>query len=160
MLFTLTIEGNFYYLAHLESVLLVFVALIEWHDRRRPWVLGLMVGLAALARPTLLLMAVPLGIVLLMEARDRVRVAVEFAVPIAAALIVTGWWDLVRFGSPLETGYTIAWITAATRSPARAGPVLHRPRSDEPGTVRRRRIRGSGRLSVARSQRRRPVDSS
>lgn len=111
MLFTLTIEGNFYYLAHLESVLLVFVALIEWHDRRRPWVLGLMVGLAALARPTLLLMALPVGIVLLMEARDRVRVAVEFAVPIAAALIVTGWWDLVRFGSPLETGYTIAWIT-------------------------------------------------
>jgi hypothetical protein len=111
MLFTLTIEGNFYYLAHLESVLLVFVALIEWHDRRRAWVLGLMVGLAALARPTLLLMAVPLGIVLLMEARDRFRVAVEFVVPIAAALIVTGWWDFVRFGSPLETGYTIAWIT-------------------------------------------------
>lgn len=111
LLFTLTIEGNFYYLAHLESVLLVFIALIEWHDRRRPWALGLMVGLATLARPTLLLMAVPVGLVLLIEARDRLRVVVEFAAPIVAALLVTAWWDFVRFGSPLETGYAIAWIT-------------------------------------------------
>jgi hypothetical protein len=111
MLFTLAIEGDFYYLAHLESVLLVFVALIEWHDRRRPWVLGLLVGLAALARPTLLLMAVPVGIVLLAEARKRVRVAAEFALPIAGAVLVTAAWDYVRFGSVLETGYGIAWIT-------------------------------------------------
>ena len=111
MLFTLAIEGDFYYLAHLESVLLMFVALIEWHDRRRPWVLGLLVGLAALARPTLLLVAVPLGIVLLAEARDRVRVGLGFALPVAAALAVTGAFDYVRFGSALETGYGIAWIT-------------------------------------------------
>jgi hypothetical protein len=110
MLFTLAIEGDFYYLAHLESVLLVFVALIEWHDRRRPWVLGLMVGLAMLARPTLLLMAVPLGILLLIEARDRVRVAIGFGLPIVGALAVTAAFDFVRFGSPLETGYGIAWI--------------------------------------------------
>jgi hypothetical protein len=111
MLFTLAIEGDFYYLAHLESVLLVFVTLIEWHDRRRPWVLGLLVGLATLARPTLLLMAVPLGIVLLAEARDRVRACLGFALPLAAALAVTAAWDYVRFGSVLETGYGIAWIT-------------------------------------------------
>jgi len=111
MLFTLAIEGDFYYLAHLESVLLVFVALIEWHDRRRPWVLGLLVGLAALARPTLLLMALPLGLLLLAEARDRVRTAAEFALPIAGAVLVTAAWDYVRFGSVLETGYGIAWIT-------------------------------------------------
>jgi hypothetical protein len=111
MLFTLAIEGDFYYLAHLESVLLVFVTLIEWHDRRRPWVLGLLVGVAALARPTLLLMALPLGLVLLAEARDRVRAAAEFALPIAGAVLVTAAWDYVRFGSVLETGYGIAWIT-------------------------------------------------
>jgi hypothetical protein len=111
MLFTLAIEGDFYYLAHLESVLLAFVALIEWHDRRRPWVLGLLVGLSVLARPTLLLMALPLGLVLLAEARDRVRTAAEFALPIAGAFLVTAAWDYVRFGSVLETGYGIAWIT-------------------------------------------------
>ena len=112
LLFTLTIEGDFYYLAHLEAVLLTFLALIEWHDRRRAWVVGLLIGLAALARPTLLVVAVPFGLALLVEAEDRVKTAVAFALPLLGALLVTGWWDWVRFGSPLETGYDIAWIEA------------------------------------------------
>ena len=111
LLFTLSIEGDFYYLAHLEAVLLSFLALIEWHDRRRPWAIGLLIGLAALARPTLILAAVPFGLALLWEAKDRVRTSVAFALPLLAAAAVTGWWDWVRFGSPTETGYTIAWLT-------------------------------------------------
>jgi hypothetical protein len=111
LLFTLTIEGDFYYLAHLEAVLLTFLALIEWHDRRRPPVVGLLIGLAALARPTLIVVAVPFGLALLAEAKDRVKVAVAFSLPLLGALAVTGWWNYVRFGSPLETGYDIAWIT-------------------------------------------------
>ena len=138
LLFTLSIEGNFYYLAHLEAVLLTFLALIEWQDRRRPWVLGILIGLAALARPTLLVVAVPFGLALLADAFDRVRElrtesdsrsravpsaasldvagiflrpALGLTLPLFGALAVTGWWDWVRFGSPLETGYAIAWIT-------------------------------------------------
>ena len=111
LLFTLTIEGNFYYLAHLEAVLLSFLALIEWKDRRRPWVMGLLIGLAGLARPTLLVVAVPFGLALLAEQKDRVKVAVAFAIPLLAAVAVMGWWDWVRFGSVTETGYGIAWIT-------------------------------------------------
>lgn len=111
LLFTLSIEGDFYYLAHLEAVLLSFLLLIEWHDRRRPWLVGVLIGLAALARPTLILAAVPFGLALLADARDRVRVSVAFAAPLLAAGLITGWWDWVRFGSPLETGYGIAWIT-------------------------------------------------
>ena len=110
LLFTLTIEGDFYYLAHLEAVLLSFLLLIEWHDRRRPWAIGLLIGLAALARPTLILAAVPFGLALLAEAKDRVRVLAAFAVPLLGAVAVTGWWDWVRFGSATETGYAIAWL--------------------------------------------------
>jgi hypothetical protein len=112
LLFTLTIEGDFYYLAHLEAMLLTFLALIEWKDRGRPWVMGLLIGLAALARPTLILVAVPFGVALLAEAKDRVKVALAFGIPLLAAVAVTGWWDWVRFGSVTETGYGIAWITA------------------------------------------------
>ena len=111
LLFTLTIEGDFYYLAHLEAMLLTFLALIEWKDRRRPWVMGLLIGLSALARPTLILVAAPFGVALLAEAKDRVKVAVAFGIPLLAAVAVTGWWDWVRFGSVTETGYGIAWIT-------------------------------------------------
>ena len=110
LLFTLTIEGNFYYLAHLEAVLLTFLLLIEWHDRRRAWVVALLIALAALARPTLILVALPFGLVLLAESRDRVRTAVSLAVPLLGAIAVTAAWDFVRFGSPTETGYAIAWI--------------------------------------------------
>jgi len=110
LLFTLTIEGNFYYLAHLEAVLLTFLLLIEWHDRRRPWVVALLIGLATLARPTLLLAAIPFGLALLVDSKDRVRTAVAFAAPLAAAVAVTAGWDYVRFGSFTETGYGIAWI--------------------------------------------------
>jgi hypothetical protein len=145
LLFTLTIEGDFYYLAHLESTLLIFLALIEWHDRRRPFVIGLLIGLSALARPTLILAAIPFGLALLWEAKEcfeddfdesepgpgegeleadevwagivpvwasaLVRPAVVFGLPLLGAVVVTGWWDWVRFGSVTETGYGIAWIT-------------------------------------------------
>ncbi|HEX7492434.1 MAG TPA: hypothetical protein VF337_12105 [Candidatus Limnocylindrales bacterium] len=146
LLFTLTIEGDFYYLAHLEAAILTFLALIEWKDRRRPWVLGLLIGLAGLARPTLWLVAIPFGLGLLADVADvadadeidadeagvdaadsedaadwpasyrfdiraRLMVAIGFAIPLLAAVAVTGWWDWVRFGSATETGYGIAWIT-------------------------------------------------
>ena len=129
MLFTLAIEGNFYYLAHLESALLTFLALIEWRDRRRPWVIGVLVGLAGLARPTLLIVAVPLGLVLLAEARDRIRVAAQLALPIAAALALTAAFNYVRFGSPLETGYDIAWVAAPLDSVRAQGlfSIVHVP---------------------------------
>jgi hypothetical protein len=54
--------------------------------------------------------AVPFGLALLAEAEDRMKAAVTFALPLLVALAVTGWWDYVRFGSPFETGYDIAWI--------------------------------------------------
>lgn len=114
LLFTLTIEGDFYYLAHLEAVLLIFLALIEWQDRRRPWVMGLLIGLAGLARPTLWIVAVPFGLALLADVWTRLgaatRVALAFGVPVVGAVLVTGWWNWVRFGSPLATGYDVAWI--------------------------------------------------
>jgi hypothetical protein len=110
LLFTLTIEGDFYYLAHLEATLLLFLTLIEWHDRRRALVLGLLIGLAALARPTLLLAAVPFGLALLFETRQRFATALAFGLPLVAAIAVTGWWDYVRFGSVLETGYSLSWV--------------------------------------------------
>jgi hypothetical protein len=110
LLFTLTIEGNFYYLAHLESVLLISLALIEWRGHRRPAVIGLLIGVAGLARPTLWIVAVPFGLALLLQNRNRVATALSFGAPVAATVLLTAWFDYVRFGSPLETGYDLSWI--------------------------------------------------
>jgi hypothetical protein len=110
MLFTLTIEGDFYYLAHLEAVALSFLLLIEWHDRRRAWVLATLIGLAWLARPTLILVALPIGALLIWESKERLRTAAVFATPLIWAIGVGAWWNFVRFADPLQTGYGISLI--------------------------------------------------
>jgi hypothetical protein len=111
LLWTQSIAGNFYYLAHVEAILFTFVALVEWRGRRRPWLIGLALGLAALARPTVLLAAIPFGIAFVRDGRDRWRHVAGFAGPLALAVGVTALYDAVRFGSPFETGYGISVLS-------------------------------------------------
>lgn len=111
LLFTQSIRGSFYYLGHVEAVLCTFVALIEWQGRRRPWVLGLALGAAGLARPTVLLAAIPFGLALLLGARQRVRALLEYSAPLVATVAVALLYNFARFGSYLETGYGISSIS-------------------------------------------------
>lgn len=106
--------GNFYFLAHAESFLALMLFLLEWAGRRRPWVLGICMAFSFLARPTTLLAAVPFGLALLWQRRDQFRTvataAASFAIPVGLALVVYGWFNWVRFGSPLQAGYAIAYL--------------------------------------------------
>jgi hypothetical protein len=112
LLFWSSVFGNFYNLAHAESFLLLTLFLIEWAGRRRPALLGLCLGLSFLARPPTLLAAVPFGLLMLWAERGQIRsaaqTAVSFGLPIAAAVGFYGWFNWVRFGSPLESGYGIS----------------------------------------------------
>jgi hypothetical protein len=112
LLFWSSVFGNFYYLAHAESFLLLTLFLIEWAGRRRHALLGLSLGLSFLARPPTLLAAVPFGLLMLWAGRGRIRsaarTAVSFGLPIAAAVGIYGWFNWVRFGTPLESGYGIS----------------------------------------------------
>jgi hypothetical protein len=108
LLLTQSAYPNVYYLAHIEAVLFMFVALIEWQGRRRPWVVGLALSLAGLARPTVLLAAIPFGVALAVDRKDaqeRARALVAYAVPLALGIIIAGLYNFGRFGSPFETGY-------------------------------------------------------
>jgi hypothetical protein len=124
LLWTQSIAGNFYYLAHVEAILFTFVALVEWRGRRRPWVIGLALGLASLARPTVLLAAIPFGVAFLRDGRDRWRHVAGFAAPLALAVGVTALYDAVRFGSPFETGYGISVLARAALIRQRARGVF------------------------------------
>lgn len=124
LLWTQSISGNFYYLAHVEAMLFTLIALIEWRGRRRPWVVALGIGLAGLARPTVLLAAIPLGIGLLIGARDRLRTAAAFGLPLVAVVAVTALYNAARFGSPWETGYGISTLLNKTLVDARAKGVF------------------------------------
>ena len=113
LLFPLAIEGDFYYLAHLEAMAATFVALIEWRGRRRPSIIAGALGVAALARPTVLLAAIPFGLALVWGSRARLRAAAVYAAPLVGAVALMAAYDYLRFGSPMETGYT----TSVLRTP-------------------------------------------
>jgi len=119
LVFPLSVRGNGYYLAHAEAMAATFVALLEWQGRRRPWVVAGALGLGTLARPTVLLAIVPLGLWLIWTSRSRLRTVVELAIPFGATLAVIGIWNAVRFGSPLETGYGTAVLATPALIAAR-----------------------------------------
>jgi hypothetical protein len=114
LLLYVSVLGDMYYLAHAESFLALTLFLLEWAGRRRPALLGAMLAVSFLARPTTLIAAVPFGLALLWSRRTQIRsvavAAVAFGLPIALGLAVFGWFNWVRFGSPLESGYAISYI--------------------------------------------------
>ena len=114
LLFYVSVLGDMYYLAHAESLLALTMFLLEWAGRRRPAVLGALLAVSFLARPTTLLAAAPFGLVLLWRERRDIRVvaraALAFGLPIVGAIALYGWFDWVRFGSPLESGYAISYL--------------------------------------------------
>jgi hypothetical protein len=115
ILLYVSVVGDMYYLAHAESFLALTIFLIEWQGRRREWLLGSMLALSFLARPTTVVAAAPFGLMLLWRQRLTIGVAVRksiaFAIPIAVAVAVYGWFNWVRFGSPLESGYAISYVS-------------------------------------------------
>jgi hypothetical protein len=124
LLFNQALRGNDYYLTHAEAMLFTVVALVEWQGRRRAWVIGLGLGLAAVARPPVLLAVIPFGLALVWAGQGAVRRLVAFAAPIAVSLGVVALYNAARFGSPLETGYGISVLTNAALEKSRSQGVL------------------------------------
>jgi hypothetical protein len=125
LLFDLAVQGDFYYLAQVQAMLFTLVALVEWRGRRRGVVLGAAFGLAALARPTVLLAAIPFGIALIVACRGRrFRTAFRYLLPIGLAVGLSAIYDAARFGSPLETGYGISALANPVLANARAAGLF------------------------------------
>jgi hypothetical protein len=124
LLWYVSVLGDMYYLAHAEAFLALTVFLLEWAGRRRPVVLGAALALSFLARPTTVLAAVPFGLVLLWQRRASLagtaRGAIAFGLPVAAAIGIYGWFNWVRFGSPLESGYAISYLAQPSLEARRA----------------------------------------
>jgi len=116
-----TMRGGVWHTGQLIASILTFAGLLEAFGRRRPIVMGVLAGAGFLTRATLLA-ALPywawrslpepvrarlpadLGGAVRAAAAGGVRVGVAFAPALAFAL----WYNAVRFGNPLESGYGIA----------------------------------------------------
>lgn len=78
---------------------------------------GLAIGVGLIFRNSLAL-AVP-GLLIL--ARER-RLIARFCIGIAPAVLAVAFYNLIRFGSPLETGYALAWSLAVPAPPITEEP--------------------------------------
>lgn len=111
-----TTRGGVWHTGHLIASMVTLAALIEAFGRRRPLLLGLLVGAAFLTRAPLALAAPFFAWVVADETRagwldPRTwpwRRWTTYAVGIAPAIAFAMWYNAARFGSPLESGYALA----------------------------------------------------
>ena len=113
-----TARGGVWHTAQLLASILTLLGLIEAFGRRRPLLLGLLAGAAFLTRAPLLL-AVPFWAwATLPREGDRgwqggrhpspLRRWALLAIGLAPGILFALWYNAVRFGSPLESGYALA----------------------------------------------------
>ena len=135
-----TTRGGVWHTGHLVATILVLTLLAEMFGRRRPLLLGLLVGASFLTRAPLVF-AGPVMAVWVVDAwpmrLEPGRRLAEWwgAIPWAAWgwLLLVGfapafafflWYNVARFGSPLESGYALAslpsgWSASAPRACSR-----------------------------------------
>lgn len=121
--YSVTLVGSSYFFAHIVVGTFLLAAILEALDKGRPWILGLLLGFAIMTRVSLLA-ALPFFIMLLWWRRSSkgdtpntaslfLPLARDFSVlfaaltgPIAALL----YYNYLRFGNPLESGYSVATL--------------------------------------------------
>ncbi|HTS14944.1 MAG TPA: hypothetical protein VMH24_04700 [Candidatus Sulfotelmatobacter sp.] len=119
-LWSVTVQGGVWHTGQLIAIGSLLLALLEATGRRRPLVMGLLVGAAFLSRAPILL-AVPFFAAVAVFRDGRrwpslawrpvVRDGVLLAAGLVPFLAFFAWYNAVRFGSPFESGYGLATLT-------------------------------------------------
>jgi len=94
--------------AHVATVMFLMFGLAEWYGKRRFWLVGLMFASAALSRFPSILAVLPM--LYWTWSSDRAkswRNVTQFIVGFAPLLIAQVAYNYVRWGSPLDIGFTI-----------------------------------------------------
>ena len=113
-----TVRGGVWHTSHLIATMLTLLALIETFGRRRPLLIGLLLGAAFLTRPPILFAGPFFAFVLTFDRSIRTwvgrrTIARDWAllvIGVAPAIAFFFWFNWVRFGSPLDSGYLEATL--------------------------------------------------
>jgi hypothetical protein len=126
-----TTRGGVWHTGHLVATILTLACLIELWGRQRAWLIGLLAGAAFLTRaplafaiPFYALMLDPGPVVRAGEAAGQTAGAhvaraargvawrrwFELGLGVLPSIVFFFWYDQVRFGSPLESGYALATL--------------------------------------------------
>ena len=108
-----TTRGGVWHTGQLIATILTLLCLIELWGARRAWLIGLLAGFAFLTRAPLAF-AIPFYALLI--AADRIweprhwpwRDWIWLAIGVLPSLAFFFWYNAVRFGDPLESGYGLA----------------------------------------------------
>jgi hypothetical protein len=126
-----TTRGGVWHTGHLVAMILTLVLLAEMFGRRRGLLMGLLVGLAFLTRAPVAFAAPAIALWLIPDTVPLIppraaasawlgqlpwRDWVTLGVGLVPSLGFFFWYNFVRFGSPLESGYALAtlpeWLQA------------------------------------------------
>jgi len=112
----ITTRGGVWHTGQLIATILTFACLLELWGARRAWLIGLLAGAAFLTRAPLAL-AVPFYALLLWRAEDGLSLrAIPWrrwtwlVVGVAPSIAFFFAYNVVRFGSPFESGYALATL--------------------------------------------------
>ena len=120
-----TTRGGVWHTGHLVAIILCLLMIAELFGKCRPNILGLLIGAAFLTRAPIAFAAIPVALWLIPEGSgllergrslaERVKALpwvdwVFLGVGILPALLFFFWYNLDRFGSPLESGYGLATL--------------------------------------------------
>ncbi len=115
-LWYITVTGTAWYISHATAVMFAVAAVILALDRRWPWLCGLLLGLATLARLPVGLGA-PFYLALLLGLgwpprlprgawEGAIRTTIAFAAGLAVPMAFYAVYNLARWGTPVDLGYT------------------------------------------------------
>ncbi|MFL5755263.1 MAG: hypothetical protein ACJ77N_03105, partial [Chloroflexota bacterium] len=134
-----TTRGGVWHTGHLVATILTLACLVELWGKQRPLLVGLLAGAAFLTRAPLAL-AIPFYALFWLpddwraRANDIVRRVpwrrwTWYAVGIVPSIAFFFWYNAVRFGSPLESGYALATLPEWLELQRRDGlfAVIHVP---------------------------------
>lgn len=97
--------GTTWFFAEIVAVFFLLLCLIEYFGRKRAVLMGLLLGLAALSRLPVVVGSIFFLIMLYKD--GGIRRPLKFIAGLAVPLAFYGYFNYVRFGSPLQTGYPL-----------------------------------------------------
>lgn len=98
--------GDVWFIAHASAVCCTMLALAELTGKRRGWLVALWAACAMESRFTMAL-AIPVYAYLLAEGAQRKRRLIEFAAVLAPVAVLWVAYNLARWGSWYDVGYTL-----------------------------------------------------
>jgi hypothetical protein len=99
-----------WFFAHLVAFTCASLALLEFHSRRRGWIVGLLLAVSFLSRQMTILFALYFAALIVLgegaPLRRRAHALATLLMPIVLAVAAYLAYNHARFGDPLETGYS------------------------------------------------------